>query len=149
MNTKEFYSTVAYKFFIVVCAVFSALVTIGFLYFYAISKAPIWVGLAFLVITLALVIRSVNLFRYPEIVFNEKSISIRGWFGGIKSIDPFSEMEIARASDGFIIKQGNIGVALTPQSIGKKQLKELINLIQKVGETSNKKVHLTSLTLGK
>ena len=149
MNTKKFYSTVTYKLFLVVCTLFSAVVTIGFLYFYFLSKAPIWVGLVFLVVTLSLGIRTINLFRYPEIIFNEEGIAIRGWFGGIKLLDPFSEMEVAGASDGFVIKQGKVGVALTPQSIGKKQLKDLLNLIDEVGEASNKKVHLTSLTLGK
>lgn len=149
VNTQYFHSTIGYKVFAVLGVLFAGIVTLGYIYLYSLSKAPLLVGLVFLAITVLLAIRAVNLCRYPEICFDGQSISIRGWFGGIKKIDPYTEMDVAGTLGAYVIKQGNVAAVLVPQVIGKKQFSELLRSVAEIGEASNKKVHLTSLTLGK
>jgi hypothetical protein len=135
MNNQRFYATFGYKIFMVLSCQFSIVATIGIIYLYSIEKAPLLVGVVFFVISVTILIRTVNLCRFPDISFDGKNITIRGWFGGVKEIDPYSEMEIAMANDGFIIKQGKVGAALVPQVVGKKQFSALLKLVAEAGET--------------
>jgi hypothetical protein len=147
MKTHEYYSRTGYRILMGSSSFFCILFASASLYFYFIEKAPIWLGLIFIVLAVILMVGTINTIRYPSLSFDGANIIIRRWFGGVKKLDPFSPMEVAKITDGsYVIKQNGNGFALIPNSIGKVQFESLLKNVQSTGENFNKKVHLTLLS---
>jgi hypothetical protein len=148
MNEQNYFATTRYKIFVVTYTAGSWIIALASLYFMAHGFVQWYVALIFFAIRCSMTVRAINVFRNPEIIFDDELVGIRGWFGGMKKFDPFSAMEVApllveeKLAEAYIINQNNNAYSFASNAIGKEQFSSLISKIVEVGKNSKKTMFL-------
>lgn len=126
MESSEFYATKAQRALVVTSSIVLRSVTLGFFSLWLSGKAPVFVGVTFLFLTITLGARAVVLFRVPVVRMDNDAIIVAGWFGTERSFDPHSPIDIFGNEAGVIIKQGRSAVGLPRYVLGKAHFDEVL-----------------------
>ncbi len=130
MATRRIYATKKQKALVLVSSMAAVIVCICAFWLWRIEKLPLYVGIAFALIAIALIGRVIAINRFPAVVLDGSRLVISGWFGGAQIFDLSAPIESAHRAGAIFLKQGQSGAGIARYVIGSHQFDEIADAIR-------------------